>query len=239
MTLTWIFLLVCGWLAGTLSGVTGFGGALLLMPVLAHAKGGKAAVMILTVAQIIGNASRAGFGWHDIRWRPAFLFSFGAVPGCIFGARYFVKLSSTAITRWIGILLVLIAVLRHTRLGKRKVSDALLPPAGTAVGFLSAIAGSAGPLGATVFLSLNLPPQAYVSSEAVTAVLIHLTKTATYGRYAAMTASDFVQGLALGGSLLAGSWTGRTLIAHMPARGFSALIEMAIVASAVALILQG
>ena len=39
----------------------------------------------------------------------------------------------------------------------------------------------AGPLGAAVFLSLKLPPQAYVASEAVSAVLIHLTKSLAYG----------------------------------------------------------
>ena len=61
-------------------------------------------------------------------------------------------------------------------------------PAGPVVGFLSALAGSAGPLGAAIFLGLNLPARAYVASEAVTAVFLHLTKSITYGRYAALIA---------------------------------------------------
>jgi len=40
--------------------------------------------------------------------------------------------------------------------------------------------GSAGPLGAAAFLSLNLSPTSYVASEAVTAVVMHLTKVMIY-----------------------------------------------------------
>ena len=67
-----------------------------------------------------------------------------------------------------------------------------------AVGFLSAVAGSAGPLGAAVFLGLHLPAGAYVASEAVTAVLMHLTKSLVYGRYAALSGGDLLRGLRLG-----------------------------------------
>lgn len=140
------------------------------------------------------------------------------------------------VLRLIGVFLLGIVALRHTSLGKRKVPEWCLAPAGAGVGFLSAIAGSAGPLGAAVFLSLHLPPQAYVSSEAVTAVLMHLTKSITYGRYAAITFTDFLKGLALGGSLVLGSWTGRKLIDRMPEKGFAVLVEILLVVSAATLI---
>ena len=147
------------------------------LPVLTFTVGAKAAVPILTVAQLLGNLSRAGFGWRDIRWRPAFFFSAGAVPASIIGSRLFVALPSALILRLIGVFLLVIVALRHTRLGKRKMPEGLLAPAGAGVGFLSAVAGSAGPLGAAVFLSLHLPARAYVASEAVTAVLMHLAKS--------------------------------------------------------------
>lgn len=40
----WGILLICGWLGATVSGAAGFGGALLLLPILAFTVGGKAAV---------------------------------------------------------------------------------------------------------------------------------------------------------------------------------------------------
>lgn len=92
MALRWVFLLLCGWIAGTVSGAVGFGGALLLLPVLTLTSGARAAVPILTVAQLLGNLSRAGFGWREIRWRPALAFSAGAVPAGVIGSRLFVDL---------------------------------------------------------------------------------------------------------------------------------------------------
>ena len=154
----WIFLLVCGWLAATVSGAAGFGGALLLLPVLTLTVGAKAAVPILTVAQLLGNLSRAGFGWRDIRWRPALLFSAGAVPASMLGSRLFVALPSASILRLIGVFLLVVVAMRHTTARRAKDAGMAVAPAGVAVGLLSAVAGSAGPLGAAVFLGLHLPP---------------------------------------------------------------------------------
>ena len=69
------------------------------------------------------------------------------------------------ILRLIGVFLLVVVGLRHTRLGEGRVPERLLAPAGAVIGLLSAVAGSAGPLGAAVFLSLKLPAQAYVASE--------------------------------------------------------------------------
>lgn len=237
MVTEWVILLLCGWLAATVSGAAGFGGALLLLPVLTLAVGAKAAVPILTVAQLLGNLSRAGFGWRDIRWRPALVFSAGAVPASVLGSRLFVGLPSGLLLRLIGVFLLAVVALRHTPLGRRSFPETLLAPAGVVVGFLSAVAGSAGPLGAAVFLGLHLPAGAYVASEAVTAVLMHLAKSITYGRYEALTAGDVLSGLALGGSLVLGSWTGRKLIGRIPEKGFVRLVEVLLVASTASLII--
>jgi uncharacterized protein len=211
---------------------------LLLLPILAVAVGVKAAVPILTVAQLLGNLSRAGFGWREIHWRPAFVFSAGAVPASVVGSRLFVDVPAGFLLRLIGVFLVGVVMLRHTTLGQRKLPGALLAPAGALVGFLSSVAGSAGPLGAAVFLGLHLPAGAYVASEAVTAVLMHLTKSIVYGSYAALNVSDLFQGLVLGGSLVLGSLTGRRIIHLLPKREFSLFVEAMLVLSALSLFLS-
>ncbi len=198
--LEWIALLFAGWLAATVSGAAGFGGALLLLPLLTYAVGAKVAIPVLTIAQLLGNLSRAGFGRQDIRWRPALAFSAGAVPATILGAWLFVALPADALLRLIGVVLLGVVAFRHTRLGQRKFPQRALPCAGAVVGFLFAVVGSAGPLGAAVFLGLHLPKTAYVASEAVTATLMHATKTVVYGRYAAIGGREALLGLALGGA---------------------------------------
>ena len=234
--LEWALLLVGGWLAATVSGAAGFGGALLLLPVLMYTLGARDAVPVLTLAQLLGNLSRAGFGFREIRWRPVLVFSLGAIPASIIGAWLFVTLPSTHILRFIGVFLLAIVALRHTGYGKRVFPTRWLPPAGAAVGFLSAVVGSAGPLGAAVFLGLRLPKVAYVASEAVTATLMHATKSIVYGRYAAIDAGDVLFGVALGSAMVLGSWTGRRIIDRTPDRWFAILVEGLLIISALALI---
>lgn len=191
---------------------------------------------VLTPAQLLGNLSRAGFGREDIRWRPALVFIAGAVPASILGSRLFVALPPGTLTRLIGAFLLGVVALRHTPSGRRPVPERLLAPAGMVVGFLSALVGSAGPLGAVLFLGLRLPARAYVATEAVTAVLMHLTKIIVYGRYAAIDRAGLVGGLALGGAMIIGSWTGRKLVEGLSEEGFGLLVEVLLIVAALSLL---
>ncbi|MER3496189.1 MAG: sulfite exporter TauE/SafE family protein, partial [Armatimonadota bacterium] len=109
-------LLLGGYVAATLSGAAGFGGALLLLPIATWAVGAKEAVPLLTLAQLVGNLSRAGLGWREIRWRPAILFCLGAVPAAIAGSFLFVQLPGVWILRGVGGFLIAMVLLRQTRL---------------------------------------------------------------------------------------------------------------------------
>ncbi|MBM4177005.1 MAG: hypothetical protein FJ213_12680 [Ignavibacteria bacterium] len=73
----WIILITVAWIAATISGVAGFGGSLLILPVFSHVVGAKKAIPILTIAWLMGNLSRAAFGYRDIRWQPVGYFSMG------------------------------------------------------------------------------------------------------------------------------------------------------------------
>lgn len=232
----WPLLLVAGWLAATISGAVGFGGALLLLPALVYVIGPRSAVPVLTIAQLLGNLSRAGFGWDEIRWRPVLRFGAGAVPASLLGSMLFVALPPGWISRLIGAFLLVVVALRHTRLGQRTVPQGFLPLAGSVVGLLSALAGSAGPLGAVVFLGLRLPATAYVATEAMSAVVMHLTKSLAYGRYAAMTLRDLTGGMALGGAMVLGSWTGRRLIERLSEKWFGRLVEALLLVAAFSLV---
>jgi uncharacterized membrane protein YfcA len=60
---------VMAFVAAALAAVTGFGGAVVLLPVLAWAFGVRDAVPILTVAQLIGNGSRVWLNRSELDWR--------------------------------------------------------------------------------------------------------------------------------------------------------------------------
>jgi len=232
-------LLLAGFTAATVSGAAGFGGALLLLPIATWVVGPKAAVPLLTLAQLAGNLSRAAFGWREIRWRPVLLFCAGAVPAALVGSLLFVQLPGAAVRRAVGAFLLLLVVLRRTKLGQREVPKGTLAPGGAVVGFLSAVVGSAGTLGALLFLGLRLPASSYVASEAVTAVAMHLTKSGVYSRFALLTGDVLIIGAALSAAMVAGSWVGKRLIETLPMEKFELVVEALLVASALALLIQG
>jgi len=95
--------------------------------------------------------------------------------------------------------------------------------------------GSAGPIGAVVFLSLNLAPTAYVASEAVTAAVMHLTKTVVYGKYALLSAQDILTGIVLGSAMAIGSWTARLFIKKMSGKTFGYCVDVLLVVAAIVL----
>lgn len=108
-----LLLLLASWLAATLSGAAGFGGALVLLPVFSATIGVKAAVPVLTIAQIAGNASRVWFGRREIRWRPTTYFLAGAIPASLAGSTLFVSLPARPVLVALGVLLIGVVLLRR------------------------------------------------------------------------------------------------------------------------------
>lgn len=231
-------LLFGGYVAATVSGAAGFGGALLLLPLLSHVLGPKAAIPVLTVAQLLGNLSRVYLGRKVVQWRPALLFCLGAVPLSVLGAVLFVSTPAPYLLKGVGGFLLMMIALRHTKWGGKPLSEKAPAPAGAGVGLLSALAGSTGPLGAAVFLSLGLERGAYVATEAVTAVAMHLSKTLAYGKFALLTPSSLGMGLLLGGAMWLGSWSGKHLIDRLDERAFRWLVEALLLISGIALLLS-
>jgi uncharacterized membrane protein YfcA len=104
-------------LASVLSAVAGFGGAIILLPVLTLAFGVRDAVPILTVAQLIGNASRVWFNRRDISWPVVGWFTLGGVPLAVVGGIAFAQAPLPFLTRLVGAFLLIVVVYR--RVGPR------------------------------------------------------------------------------------------------------------------------
>src|SRR5271167_4899384 len=115
--LQWVVLALVALLASTLAAVTGFGGAAVLLPVLVAAFGVREAVPILTVAQLIGNGSRVWFNRHELDWGVIKWFALGGVPTAFIGGMLFASAPLSALTRLIGVFLLLMVVWRHVRSG--------------------------------------------------------------------------------------------------------------------------
>ena len=229
-------LFLVSWLAASISGIAGFGGALLLLPVLSHFIGIKAAIPVLTIAQLFGNASRVWFGRKELQWQPIIWFLAGALPFSIIGSRMLVVSTPEYLIKGIGVLLILMVIYRRSGLKIFTAKHRWLFLGGIATAFLSGIAGSAGPLGAACFVGLNLPPIAYISSEAFTALLMHISKTFVYQRYSLIGLNELGYGLVCGTAMILGSYTGKKMIERFSKEKFILLVDILLVLSGLQMI---
>jgi uncharacterized membrane protein YfcA len=221
-----IFALLAGaFFAALISGAAGFGGALLLLPLLTRAVGIEQAVPMLTVAQLVGNFSRVGLGWTAVDWKLAGGFLLTAIPAAAIGAFCFAGAPAQLIIQLLGVAILLFVLARLTGALRFGSGFPLLAIGGGVVGFLSGLVGSAGPLGAAIVLSANLAPAAYVATEAVTAIGMHLTKMVVYQRQLALGPSFWPLALAMGGAMFAGTWTAKRIIDRLPKQVFEKMVS--------------
>ena len=83
----YILIGLCGIAAGAISGVVGTGSSIILLPVLSLAFGPKAAIPIMAVASIAGNASRVLAWRRQINVRAFAWYTVAAVPAAVLGVR--------------------------------------------------------------------------------------------------------------------------------------------------------
>ncbi|UWZ84754.1 sulfite exporter TauE/SafE family protein [Occallatibacter riparius] len=228
--LIWPTLLFVALIASTLAAVTGFGGAAVLLPVLVAFFGMRAAVSILTIAQLIGNGSRVWFNRRELDWRVVGWFALGGVPMALIGGALFASAPLAKLTHLLGVFLLLVVVWRHLRF---RSAHPFPTPAFAAIGagssFLSALVGSVGPIMAPFFLAYGLIKGAYIGTEALSTVVMHVTKLFAYGHAALLVWSDILTGIALGPVMILGSFLGKRIVARLPERVFVWVIEAVLV----------
>src|SRR5437764_1358831 len=97
--------------ASTLAAVAGFGGAAVLLPILALVFGVRDAIPILTVAQLIGNLSRVWFNRRELELPVVGWFALGGVPAALIGGLLFAMAPLSFLTRLLGIFLIEVTLL--------------------------------------------------------------------------------------------------------------------------------
>lgn len=198
-------LLIVGVIAGLLSGAVGFGGGMIILPVITYFYGVEVAVPVSTIAQLVSNFSKMWIGRKEIKWQAVGNFTLLAVPFTAMGAFGFAKVPKGPLTIVLCCFLILFAILKlrgKMQLPHRRSTVVI---GGGATGFVNGFLGISGPMSSAVFLALDLTPVSYIASEATAASVMHIVKTIVYGRMNLMSWQIFFDGMMIGGAMMLGN----------------------------------
>jgi uncharacterized membrane protein YfcA len=220
--------------------VTGFGGAAVLLPDLVIAFGPRDAVPILTVAQLVGNGSRVWFNRREVNYPVVGWFALGGVPLAFVGGLLFARAPLPELTRVLGAFLLVTVAWRRLKPRKSfKFGVRWFAVIGAGASFLSALLGSVGPLMAPFFLGYGLVKGAYIGTEALATVVMHVTKLVAYQRAAVLSESSFLTGLVFAPVMVLGSWIGKRIVDRVPKQIFVVLIEATMTIAGLLFLVRG
>lgn len=228
-----ILLSVMAFMTAALSGTVGFGGAILLLPILTGTIGVAKAVPLLTLIQIVGNASRVIFARSEINWKAARLYLITAIPFSALGALSFTVTPKGLMLKLIGVAILIFIALKLLGFSNVQLGKKGLPLAGALVGYLSGLLGTAGPLGAAVFMSLNMPPLTYISTDAFSSLVMHSVKALVYSHNAPEVATLSFLTIAMSFMTILGTLAGNKIAKRIPQHIFKRAITVLIVFAAV------
>ena len=226
--------------ASTLAAVAGFGGVAIMLPVLVWAVGVRDAVPLLTVAQLMSNLSRVWFNRGELSLPVVKWFALGAVPAAVVGGIIFATAPAAALIRVLGVFLLVVVGYRHTTWGRgTRIGLRGFAPLGATSGIISATLGVVGPFMAPFFLAYGLVKGAYIGTEALATVVMHVVKHGVYSKYALLSVNILLVGLAIGAVMFLGSYIGKRILNRLPENVFPYIIEVVLIVAGLRFIVWG
>src|SRR5689334_9095152 len=232
-----LFVLIVGLLAGTISGIVGTGSSIMLMPVLIYEFGPKEAVPIMAIAAVMANFSRILAWWREVDWRACAAYSIAGIPAAALGARTLLALPSHAVDAAIGVFLIAMVPVRHW-LARHELKANLwhLAVGGAIIGYLTGIVVSTGPLSVPLFLFYGLSKGAFLATEAAASLGLYFAKSVTFERFGALTSDVLIKGLIAGSSLMFGAFVAKRFVLHLKPDAFRLIMDGIMLAAGAAML---
>ena len=233
----WLAVLALGLVAGTLSGIVGFGASIMLMPALMLAFGPQEAVPIMAIAALLANFSRVVVWWREVDWRANAYYCVTAIPAAVLGARTLLILDPRVVEGTLGVLFLLMIPARRWLLAQGlRIKAWHLLLVGAGIGFLSGMVASTGPINTPFFLAYGLIKGAYLATEAMGSMAIGITKALVFRRFDALPFETVLHGVIVGASLMVGSRLAKGFVLRLDAHQFRVLMDCLLAGAGVVLL---
>lgn len=235
--MSYIFVLIVGLAAGALSGIIGTGSSIMLLPVLVYQFGPKQAVPIMAIAALMSNIAKVMAWWREVDWKAFAAYSITGIPAAALGARTLLILPPQIVDTALGVFfLSMIPARRWLHARSFHISLWQLAISGAAIGFLTGIVLSTGPLSVPAFTSYGLVKGAFLSTEAASSLALMVSKVITFQQSGALPIPAIIQGTIIGSSVMAGSFAGKFVVQRMSIGTFQLMLDILLGCSGLSLL---
>ncbi|EON76418.1 protein of unknown function DUF81 [Lunatimonas lonarensis] len=231
--MTVFFVLVGAFLVFILSTLSGGGASLLLMPLVAMVVGVRAVAPVMTISIGMSSTTKVLLFWKYIDWK-LFMWLFpSTIVGSILGANMFAILSTEYLQLLIGLLLIstIFQFRKPERRSGIQVKAWHFAPMGLIVSFLSGLIGGVGPLMNSAYLNYGMSKEALLGTRSANAILLHLTKIASYAFLGFVDREVLTYGLLIGASSMVAVYVGKFILGRISSLLFRQIVVVTMVLS--------
>jgi uncharacterized membrane protein YfcA len=209
-----------------ISGMSGFGGGLIISAALAPIVGVKALVPVIGVVMLLNNASRVWFYRKSLDLKVAALVPVCAAPPAVIGALVYIELTVTVITALLGCVLIGSVPLRRW-LAHREIRFNMvgLGIFGGVFGFLNATMVGTGLLVVPVLMGAGLLSQVLLATDSAIAIGVNIVKGVMFGSYGVLTPDLTIAAIIVGLCTVPGSWLAAWIVKRTEVRIHTYMME--------------
>lgn len=209
-----------------ISGMSGFGGGMIISAFLAPIIGVRALVPVIGVIMLLNNASRVWFYRRALDFKTAWLVVACAAPTAVLGAILYVELDVSVITAVLGCVLIGSVPLRRALENRQiRVKTPGLAIFGGVFGFLNATMVGTGLLVVPVLMGAGLLSQALLATDAAIAIGVNVIKAVVFGAYDVLTVELTMAAVVVGLCTVPGSWLAAWIVRRTHVRIHTLLME--------------
>ena len=211
-------------LAGTVTGLTGFGLALISTPILLFVYEPKTVVVLTAIFSIFISSAVVWDSWHEARKRLVLALLIPAIVGVVAGAEVLRVIDPDYVRLGVGVIVIFSALLlvRDVRLPGADTRWGTLV-AGSASGALSTSTGLAGPPVVLLLASRGLPKHEFRGTSALYFLPMSIVGLAVLALRGLVEPGEISLGLLLIPAAIVGKALGTVLLKRVSEKAFRAL----------------
>ena len=211
-------------LAGIVTGMTGFGLALISTPILLFVYEPRTVIVLTAIFSVFINTAVVWDSWHEARKRLALALLIPALLGVVVGVEVLRVIDPVYVRLGVGVVVVFSALLlvRDVRLPGADTRWGTLV-AGSTSGMLSTSTGLAGPPVVLLLASRGLPKHEFRGTSALYFLPMSVAGIAVLALRGLVDASEVPLGLLLVPAAIAGKAAGTALLKRVSERAFRAV----------------